>query len=218
MRIIVFIIAILISIFGSLVSEQVLPWSYENNLKVAPTIDTQPTKAPAQLPPLEDCLLRPSDFGILAEDYPDPPFMVDNQLEQTGLVDFIAGYYESITPYDDSVYFSITVFDGSINANRYYKKMIRLAKPIGSNLISPDSIHLPSPNTMIRMYEGTIVMMYASGNIVVSFFTEETINRERTSTITLFNRAGAAQYEHLKKCGYIHNNWHAPGSISYIDQ
>jgi hypothetical protein len=218
MRIIVFIIAILISVFGSLVSDNVLQWTNENNLKAAPTIDTLPTRAPAPLPPLEDCLLRPSDFGVMAEYYPDPPYMVDNTLEQTGLVDYVTGIYESTAAYDYSLYFSITVFDGSINANSYHKEMIRLALPLGGFLISSNSINLPSPNSMMRLEDGTIVMMYVSGNIAVFFFTEDSIDGEQSSTITLFNRVGAAQNEHLRDCGYINNHWHGPGSISYIDQ
>jgi hypothetical protein len=218
MRIIVFIIAILISIIGSLVSDQSQPWTNESNLHAAPTVDTLPTRASAQLPPLEDCLLGSSDFGVMAEYYPDPPYMVDNTLEQTGLVDYVLGIYESTVAFDNSLYFTITVFDGSINASNYHKEMIRLALPIGSFLIPPNSIDLPSPNSMMRLEDGTIVMMYVSGNIDVFFFTEEVINRERSSIVTLLYRLGAAQYEHLKKCGYIHNNWHAPGSISYIDQ
>ena len=202
MKIIAILITNLVTWFGSVLPGWDFPSAF-NTTPAASTIDPEPTMTPKPRPPLEECLLKPSDFGIMAKSYPGSPVFVENQLDAVGELNELSGVYESITNIDNSIGFSIMTFDRSLNAVLQYKYLIDLIESVEGFKSASGADQHPGSSRIMNMENGTVYYVFFAGNIVVLLITLRLIDEDLEKTNAVLSLIGAKEYDHLIACGYI---------------
>jgi len=201
MRIIFFIVSLLISLVGSLLSGQSgLPFG-QGQAAGIPQLSPESANQPGNLPDLAECLLTPQDFEPISGVYTRPPVYEYITDFSPTAVAVMKGHYPTSVA-NNYIGFIIAIYDNPDSATNEYNTALLPSRETVTILHPLNVSQLPDPHLYILNEDGMIILLMQSGRIIVSFLTREITTFTHQEAMELFDHIGKQQMEHLINCGY----------------